>query len=313
MGRAAQPLTPVARDEWIEENAGQAFEMLLARVDLERNAAGLPSVAEMRAAQEEDPAVLVKVDRYRQRLGLRTVADMRNPDVFCTELEILDQQKEDAILALSRMAQANDHVKDALEGLSYLGIPFAIATTNGKPRVPLALMAAGLSEWFSNDKIHSGESDFDTPKFKPEPDVYLLAAESEGCAPANCIAVEDSASGIGAASNAGCGFIIGFVGSSYISVDMEEHHAWTLLSGVRSNTGVGADIVISDMDNLVPLVTFFRSLGDKQRPFSFPDALIAQLNNSGRVWLREHYEEAMNSGELMDMRMVQSQRNPPSL
>jgi hypothetical protein len=36
---------------------------------------------------------------------------MRNPDVFCTELEILDQQKEDAILALSRMAQANDHVK----------------------------------------------------------------------------------------------------------------------------------------------------------------------------------------------------------
>jgi hypothetical protein len=125
--------------------------------------------------------------------------------------------------------------------------------------------------------------------------------------------VEDSASGIGAASNAGCGFIIGFVGSSYISVDMEEHHAWTLLSGVRSNTGVGADIVISDMDNLVPLVTFFRSLGDKQRPFSFPDALIAQLNNSGRVWLREHYEEAMNSGELMDMRMVQSQRNPPSL
>jgi phosphoglycolate phosphatase-like HAD superfamily hydrolase len=38
--------------------------------------------------------------------------------------------------------------QDALEGLSYLGIPFAIATTNGKPRVPLALMAAGLSEWF---------------------------------------------------------------------------------------------------------------------------------------------------------------------
>lgn len=32
-------------------------------MDLERNAAGMSSVAEARAAQEEDPAVLKKVDR----------------------------------------------------------------------------------------------------------------------------------------------------------------------------------------------------------------------------------------------------------
>ena len=31
----------------------------------------------------------------------------------------------------------------------------------------------------SPDKIHSGESDFDPPRFKPDPAVYLLAAESE--------------------------------------------------------------------------------------------------------------------------------------
>lgn len=36
---------------------------------------------------------------------------MRNPEVFCTELGIVDQHKEDAILALSKMSQANDHVK----------------------------------------------------------------------------------------------------------------------------------------------------------------------------------------------------------
>ena len=53
--------------------------------------------------------------------------------------------------------------------------------------------------------MHSGESDFDPPRFKPNPSVYLKAAETEGKDPVNCIAVEDSGSGVGSASNAGVG------------------------------------------------------------------------------------------------------------
>lgn len=53
--------------------------------------------------------------------------------------------------------------------------------------------------------MHSGESDFDPPRFKPNPSVYLKAAETEGKEPVNCIAVEDSGSGVGSASNAGVG------------------------------------------------------------------------------------------------------------
>lgn len=53
--------------------------------------------------------------------------------------------------------------------------------------------------------MHSGESDFDPPRFKPNPSVYLKAAETEGKKPENCIAVEDSGSGVGSASNAGVG------------------------------------------------------------------------------------------------------------
>lgn len=56
---------------------------------------------------------------------------------------------------------------------------FAIATTSGKPRVPVSVVAAKLEEFFPPDKIHSGESDFDPPKFKPDPAVYMLAAGSE--------------------------------------------------------------------------------------------------------------------------------------
>jgi len=39
------------------------------------------------------------------------------------------------------------------------------------------MQAANLEEFFPLHKIHSGESDFNPPRFKPDPDVYLLAAE----------------------------------------------------------------------------------------------------------------------------------------
>jgi beta-phosphoglucomutase-like phosphatase (HAD superfamily) len=38
---------------------------------------------------------------------------------------------------------------------------------------------------------------------KPRPDIYLHAAKKLGCAPAECIAIEDSAPGILAAKRAG--------------------------------------------------------------------------------------------------------------
>jgi beta-phosphoglucomutase-like phosphatase (HAD superfamily) len=68
-------------------------------------------------------------------------------------------------------------------------------------------------------QVHSGESDFTPPKFKPAPDVYLKAAKSENHAPKDCIAVEDSGSGVGSAANAGVGFIVGYVGATHIAGD----------------------------------------------------------------------------------------------
>lgn len=108
-----------------------------------------------------------------------------------------------------------------------------------------------LQEFFPPEKIHSGESDFDPPRFKPDPSVYLLAAEKTDARPENCIAVEDSTSGVGSAANAGLGMIVGYVGGSHISAEMEDGHAGTLMAGGRSENGRGADIVIRDMKDLV--------------------------------------------------------------
>jgi beta-phosphoglucomutase-like phosphatase (HAD superfamily) len=45
--------------------------------------------------------------------------------------------------------------------------------------VPVSVVAAELTKYFPAEKIHSGESDFTPPRFKPDPAVYLLAAKTE--------------------------------------------------------------------------------------------------------------------------------------
>lgn len=62
---------------------------------------------------------------------------------------------------------------EALDELKKRNLPFAIATTSPKPRVPASVHACGLDDYFPPGKIHSGESDFNPPRFKPDPSVYL--------------------------------------------------------------------------------------------------------------------------------------------
>ena len=69
---------------------------------------------------------------------------------------------------------------DTLKELKARNLPFAIATTSPKPRVPASVHSCGLDDYFPPDKIHSGESDFDPPRFKPDPSVYLKARSGPG-------------------------------------------------------------------------------------------------------------------------------------
>ena len=129
-------------------------------------------------------------------------------------------------------------------------------------------------------QIHSGESDFDPPRFKPAPDVYLRAASYQGALPNNCIAVEDSASGVGSASNAGLGLIVGYVCASHFAEEMRDAQAKVLMSGDRSDNGRGAEVVISDMRDLVPIAEHYR----KTKRSDIPLGITAGLQ--GRVWVK---------------------------
>mmetsp|Transcript_39320 Transcript_39320/g.85529 ORF Transcript_39320/g.85529 Transcript_39320/m.85529 type:complete len:347 (-) Transcript_39320:192-1232(-) len=277
-------ITESAKSEFIRDNAGKAFEFMVEVADEARSKAGMSSIAEAKASKSEDPSVLAVVDEARARFGLPTFKAMRSGEAK-EEADFLTMQKDETVEALRTLAKPCPGVPSTLKTLGAMGVRVAIATTSGKPRVPVSVVAAELTEYFPPEKIHSGESDFDPPRFKPDPSVYLLAAESEKAAPADAVAVEDSASGVGSASNAGVGLIVGYVGASHIADEVADSHARMLMAGTRADNGQGAQIVISDMTELPKLVAFFameRAQG-RSAPFTFPQELLASIK--GQYWV----------------------------
>jgi HAD superfamily hydrolase (TIGR01509 family) len=76
--------------------------------------------------------------------------------------------------------------------------PLAVASSSNRPLIDAVLATAGIDGCFqatvSSEEVARG---------KPSPDVYLEAARRLGVAADDCVAVEDSSSGIRAASSAG--------------------------------------------------------------------------------------------------------------
>ncbi|KAF1014152.1 MAG: Phosphorylated carbohydrates phosphatase [Stenotrophomonas maltophilia] len=89
-------------------------------------------------------------------------------------------------------------ILELLELLKAHGIPRAVATSTRQPRANRKLGATGLLSYFD---VVVTSSDVEHPK--PAPDIYLLAAQRLGKAPARCLALEDSPAGIRAALGAG--------------------------------------------------------------------------------------------------------------
>ncbi len=74
----------------------------------------------------------------------------------------------------------------------------AVASATVYDKVKESLAEVGVLPWF--DLVISGES---VKKSKPDPEIYLKAAELLGVLPSECIAIEDSTVGITAAHRAG--------------------------------------------------------------------------------------------------------------
>jgi HAD superfamily hydrolase (TIGR01509 family) len=87
-------------------------------------------------------------------------------------------------------------VMDALESIQ---LPKCVASSGPMEKIRQALQVTNLASYFRDDIFSS----YDIQSWKPEPDLFLWAANAMGIAPSKCAVVEDSLVGIEAAKRAG--------------------------------------------------------------------------------------------------------------
>lgn len=173
------------------------------------------------------------------RLGLRLVPLMQ--DIYA-ELG-LPQLPMDEILAIGHAVNvACDAQLRAVPGvadaLAAIDLPKAVASNSVSARVRSALARTGMDHLFDSRVF--------TPDLvghaKPNPGLYLAAASAFGVPPSQCLVLEDSVTGVTAATAAGM-TVLGFIGGGHIAAGQEARLK-----------AAGASQVFSDMAALPALV-----------------------------------------------------------
>ncbi|WP_416983310.1 HAD family hydrolase [Streptomyces sp. T028] len=133
-------------------------------------------------------------DLVQERTGERLPAEF--DDVFHRRV----------FAAFERELEAVAGVVDVLEKLAADEVPYCVASSGSHERIRVGHRTTGLDRWFDEGRIFSSQ---DVGKGKPEPDLFLYAAERMGVAPGRCVVVEDSPLGVQAAVAAGMD-VLGF-------------------------------------------------------------------------------------------------------
>ena len=89
--------------------------------------------------------------------------------------------------------------------LKSLNVPFCIGSNGPHIKMKVTLPAAGLDAYFNDDNTFSA---YDVQKWKPDPALFLYAAEKMGCRPEECLVIEDTWSGAMGAVNAGIDVLV---------------------------------------------------------------------------------------------------------
>lgn len=132
----------------------------------------------------------------------------RNPEIIhqlfgshYSEREVADlgDRKEDLYrAAAARGVELLPGGRPLLEGLHAAGIPQAIGSSAPRANLELILRLTRTEPFF--EAVVSSE---DTQRGKPDPEVFLAAAEKLGVAPARCLVFEDAVAGVQAAKAGG--------------------------------------------------------------------------------------------------------------
>jgi beta-phosphoglucomutase len=174
------------------------------------------------------------------RDDFRATFGQRNPEIIRTlfgdrfndaEIAALGDRKEVLYRAAAREGVALlPGVAALVEGLHDAGFSQAIGSSAPHANLELIMRLTGIERFFP--AVVGSE---DTQRGKPDPQVFLLAAERLGVAPARCVVFEDAVAGVEAARNGGMKCVaIRFVG----------HHPEDRLRRA------GADLVVDSLEKL---------------------------------------------------------------
>lgn len=118
---------------------------------------------------------------------------------------------------------------------------YCIASGGSYRRLNFALKVTGLEGRFPG-RAYSADS---VPRGKPEPDLFIFAAERLNVSPENCFVVEDAVVGVRAAAKAGMRSLA-FVGGGHLSGYRELHS--------RRLSGAGATAVLEGLHDVLRFI-----------------------------------------------------------
>jgi beta-phosphoglucomutase len=158
------------------------------------------------------------LNRPFTRDDFRATFGRRNPEIIrslfgehYSEQEVADLgfQKEEYYRAAARSGLSLlPGVRSLLANLHAAGFKQAIGSSAPRQNIELLMELTGIEPYF--EAIVGSE---DTQRGKPDPQVFLVAAEKLGLAPAHCLVMEDAVAGVEAATAAGMASIaVTFVG-----------------------------------------------------------------------------------------------------
>ena len=162
----------------------RAFEMLLARHGIVRQ-----------FTEEEYGRYFVGIPVKENAEWLITHFDLRGEpaDIIAEREAIYEAMLKDPASLIPMPG-----VFALIDALSARGLPLGVASGSPRGQVDTILRGLGIAARFR--AVVGGT---DVPHTKPAPDVYERAAQELGIAPARCVAIEDSETGIASAKAAG--------------------------------------------------------------------------------------------------------------
>lgn len=153
-------------------------------------------------------------DDFAATFGMRNpeiFAKLCGPDAFSPErMAWLGDQKEIYYrkAAEEKGVELLPGAQDLLSGLEQAGFKQAVGSSAPRANLDLILRLTGAARFF--DTLVTAE---DTQRGKPDPQVFLVAAERVGVEPAKCVVLEDAPAGVQAARAGGMKCIaVTFVG-----------------------------------------------------------------------------------------------------